>query len=449
MLRALFVVCIIVYGLFQSFRSPFNALLFYLWIAYFRPEYWLWSDWVSQLNLSLIVGVFVVVATVLSGRGLRWGLAPFLTVLLLFQSFISTWFSEAFSYSWLFWQDFAKSTIISLLMVTLIDTEERLKQTFLVISASLGLEAVKQGWAQLVLNPGAINTNTNALLGDNNGVAVGMFMLVGFFLALARNAGPRYQKLGFRFAAIGTVYRGLSTFSRGGFLACAALGMHTLVRSRQRLLAAVGIGLVALLIVPVMSDEYWIRMQTISAATENADVAQETGEGRLHFWGVAVQMANAHPLTGIGHNAYTQVYDQYDTTSGDYGEGRAVHSSWFAILAELGYPGLFLFLGIILSAFWTSLKTRKISKRDPSLTSLDSYAIAIEGALVVFGIGGTFVTFQYTEMLWHTLALSMVVNRLVAERVRANSPEATPLGHPAMRHPQARIPLVPPRPARA
>ena len=68
MLRAVFVIVIIVYGLVQSFKSPFNALLFYLWLAYFRPEYWLWSDFVTQLNLSFIVGVFVLIATVMSKR---------------------------------------------------------------------------------------------------------------------------------------------------------------------------------------------------------------------------------------------------------------------------------------------------------------------------------------------------------------------------------------------
>ena len=43
MLRAIFVIAIIFVGGIVSLTSSFHALLFYLWIAYFRPEYWVWD----------------------------------------------------------------------------------------------------------------------------------------------------------------------------------------------------------------------------------------------------------------------------------------------------------------------------------------------------------------------------------------------------------------------
>lgn len=419
MLRALFVSIIIVFGLVQSFRGPFYALLFYLWIAYFRPEFWLWSDFITQLNLSLIVGVFVLISTVLWGPRLRFGVGPCLMLLLLAQGLVSTLMSPAFDYAWPYWQDFAKSTIISCLIVTLVDSERALRLTFLVIAASLGLEAVKQGWVQLLLNPGAVNTNDIVVLGDNNGVAVGMFMLFGIFVALARTAPGRTEKLSHRFAAVGVLYRGISTFSRGGFLACGALAIHFLLRSRQKFAAVIGITAVVLLVVPIMSDAFWDRMRTIRTATDSIETANESSEGRVHFWQVAIAMANDRPLTGIGHNAYNALYNQYDTSGGEYGTDRSVHSSWFGVLAELGYPGLLLFLLIIGNALWTCRRTRRLAKQHPSLRNLGFYAFAIEGALVTFAVGGSFVIFQYVEMLWHTLALSMVIDRLVAERAAA------------------------------
>lgn len=445
MLRALFVSAIIVYGVFQSFRGPFYGLLFYLWLAYFRPEYWLWSDFVSQLNLSFIVGVTVLVSTMLSGRKLRLGIGPCLMILFLGQSFISTMMSPAFAYAWPYWQDFAKSTTISLLIVTLVDDERQLRFIFLVIASSLGLEAVKQGWAQLLLNPGGINENAYPVLGDNNGVAVGMFMLVAVFVALARTAPGRKERLGHRFAAVGVLYRGISTFSRGGFLACGALGLHFLMRSKRKVPAIAGIAIVGLLIVPVLPDAFWERMDTISTAGEGADqgvmaddtsdaaIADASAAGRLHFWQVAVVMANEHPLTGIGHNAYNAVYNQYDTSGGDYGEARAVHSSWLAVLSELGYPGLLLFVLLVANALWVCRRARRLAKRDPRMQSLAFYAVGIEGALVAFAVGGSFVSFQYVEFLWHTFALSMVVDRLVAERFAALAavPHAAPTLEPA------------------
>jgi O-antigen ligase len=202
------------------------------------------------------------------------------------------------------------------------------------------------------------------------------------------------------------------------------------MRAKRKFAAAVGIALVALLIVPVMTDAFWERMGTITTATENVDTANESSEGRVHFWQVAVAMANERPLIGVGHNAYPAVYDQYDTSEGEFGFGRAVHSSWFAILSEAGYPGLLLFVSILGSAAWACRRARRLAKKHPTLQNLALYAIAIEGALVAFAVGGSFVTFQYVEMLWHTLALSMAVDRIVKERAAALTAVAQPASRP-------------------
>jgi hypothetical protein len=78
-----------------------------------------------------------------------------------------------------------------------------------------------------------------------------------------------------------------------------------------------------------------------------------------------------------------------------------------------------LFLMIIGYALLSCRRARRLAKRNPDLQNLGHFAVAIEGALVAFAVGGTFVTFQYVEMLWHTLALAMVINRLAAERAAA------------------------------
>src|SRR5204862_6657576 len=109
MLRTLFVLAIVAFGVVQSFRVPFHALLFYLWIAYFRPESWLWFDFLSSLNLSLIVGLAVLGSTLLSGRRLRLGYGAALMLLFVAQGLLSTVMSPTFGYSWPFWLDFPKS----------------------------------------------------------------------------------------------------------------------------------------------------------------------------------------------------------------------------------------------------------------------------------------------------------------------------------------------------
>ena len=43
----------------------------------------------------------------------------------------------------------------------------------------------------------------------------------------------------------------------------------------------------------------------------------------------------------------------------------------------------------------------------------------IEGGLVAFAVGGTFLPFQYTEMLWHVLALSMALDAIARKVLKA------------------------------
>lgn len=419
MLRAVLVIALILLGIRYSLKGPFYALLFYLWIGYFRPESWLWWDFFTQLNLSLIVGVVVLGATLLGVTKLQGGWGPILMILLLLQSLLSTFFSPAFDYSFLYWQDFAKSTIISFLIVSLVDSESKLRLTQLVIALSLGFEAAKQGWAQLLLNPGAVNLNPVSNLGDNNGVAVGMLMLLPVLVALARTAPWKWERYGFRFMAVGIVYRAVSTYSRGGFLALTAVGVHYLALSKKKVASALAIIITVAMIAPVLPDYFWERMNTIPTDTENIDEADGSIRSRIHFWRVAMVMANANPITGVGHMAYNAMYDQYDFSEGLFGRARSVHSTWFAVLSELGYPGALIFGLVLCNAFLSCRRAQRVAKRHPELKNLGLLGNAMEAGLIAFSVGGTFVIFQYTELLWHTLALSMALDRIVAARVAA------------------------------
>ncbi len=415
-LRTVFVLLIVAAFLFYSLKAPFYALLFYLWIAYFRPEQWIWSGFLYDIHLQLFMGVWLVFFTLLSAQRLRFGVGPLLLLLLLAQGLLSTWLSPQFDWAWWYWQEFAKALLIGYLMLVLVTTEQRLRVTLIVIALSLAFEGAKQGWAQLILNPGARNDNTWVLLGDNNGVALGMLMLLSILVSLIRTSSSRLERNIGRFLAVGVVYRALSTYSRGGFLSCGALVLHYVLHSRRKVRGLMVVVAVAAVVLPVLPAEFWERMSTIQTAAGGNVYVDGSAAGRIHYWRVAVLMASDRPLVGIGQNAFNAVYDAYDPSGGAYGYGRSVHSAWFGMLAELGYPGLVLFLLILTRAFFVCWRTRRRAKEYAPLANLAAYATAIEGALLVAVVGGTFYPFQYNEMLWHTIALSMVVDHLAREQ---------------------------------
>jgi O-antigen ligase len=220
-----------------------------------------------------------------------------------------------------------------------------------------------------------------------------MAMLTPLLSALAATSTGWYKR-GAQFVNVGIIYRGLSTYSRGGFLSFGAVAGFAFLRSHRKARTLVAGALVAALILPVLPRRSGIGCRPLPASDEERDDSQR---GRLHFWQVAITMVNDRPLLGVGHAAFPSAYDSYDWTDGVTDRRRSVHSSWFGILADTGYPAFALFLFILLSSLWTCRRVRRMAKRGEISESLGHYAIGLESALVAFIVGGTFVPFTTSK----------------------------------------------------
>jgi probable O-glycosylation ligase (exosortase A-associated) len=422
-LRTIFVLACLAVGFRYAFKGTFYVLLLYLWLDYFRPDQWLWSDFTQPLHLLFLVGVWVAVGMFVSRDAKPPGNRFWLFGAFLAQGLVSTVFSHAFDYSWHYWTEFATVTAICFAILLLVNTTPRLYLTLTVIALSLGFDGAKQGYVNLILHPGGMNTNTSLMFGDNNGVAVGMTMLVPVCLTLAEASTIRWGRWFWWGIAGGTLFRGVFTYSRGGFLAILALGLHYLLRSKRRGVAIVGSALVLGITLTVLPQQFWDRMNTIPHGEGEEAEMDRSSASRLHFWRVAVDMANASPILGVGQNAYNVVYDEFDFSHGEFGSGRSVHSMWFGILAERGYFGFLIFVGVIGGAFLDLWRTRHQANRHrnlPELQELARYSTGIEAALVACAVGGAFVPFQYNEFAWHLMALAAACHQIAARVVTAS-----------------------------
>jgi probable O-glycosylation ligase (exosortase A-associated) len=427
MLRLIFVLGIAGVGLWYALKSPFYALLFYVWNAYFRPEAWVWSEtFVLSLNISLVAALIVVGGAAFSSR--HWPFNGHLALVMAFggHCVLSTSLSDYAQ--WPSLVEFLKVLLMTYMIVVLVHDLARLRTLLVVLALSLGFEAVKQGWFEVFLHPGARNDNTLPFLGDNNGVAVGLWMLVPVLGALSQTTDRRWLRRLSQVAWIGTAYRALTTYSRGGLLAGIAVAAVYLLRSHKKLIVLVSVLLVIALVVSVMPDEFWERMGTISEGETTED---RSAQGRLHFWNVALAMANAHPIFGVGLRAYEAAYDDFDSSNGWFGSGRAVHSIWFGVLGELGYIGFGLYGLIFFQAIRNCRRVQRLPDTGRDVRELKAYAIAIEGGLVAFVVGGTFLSNQYFEMPWHWVGLTIVLAGLSEKLSRGGAPLAsTPIQAP-------------------
>ena len=67
---------------------------------------------------------------------------------------------------------------------------------------------------------------------------------------------------------------------------------------------------------------------------------------------------------------------------------------------------------MFLMGLYTCQRIRVLGKRNTRVKELVPYATAVQTSLIAFAIGGSFVIFQYTEMLWHFIGLTMLLHTL-------------------------------------
>jgi len=421
MLRLIFVILIIIGGAYFAAQSAFYGLLFYLWNAYFRPDDWTYGAFIRSLRLSWIIGAYVALRTMGSLPNPKINVRTALIWLFFAQAIVGSFTSENPDWSFSFLENFGKVLLITYLMVVLINDRREFRLVFLVIAMSLGFETAKQGWANLWFSPGAKNDNPIIFLGDNNGVALGTMMLVPILGALAQTSRLWQERYVHRFFAVGVFLRGISTYSRGGFLGAAALSTIMVLRAEKKIRAIITIAAVGLFVWSIMPQTFWDRMNTIQV--EDEQERDDSSAGRLYFWQVGQEMARAKPLTGVGLNGYNKSYQTYDYDHRYEGE-RAAHSIWFGVLGDLGYPGLILFVANIVMAFWSCWSVVRLARARPALRDLKLFANALTSSLVVYGVTGSFLSQQYSEMAWHIFGLSTALH-LVAIQESQNSADAT------------------------
>jgi hypothetical protein len=100
-----------------------------------------------------------------------------------------------------------------------------------------------------------------------------------------------------------------------------------------------------------------------------------------------------------------------------WGKGRAVHSTWFGILAEQGYVGLIMFVTIIFMAFRACGRVRKRARSAPNGETIFAFANGMQAALIAAVVGGTFLSYHYVEVLWHFIGLSIALERVAAHEL--------------------------------
>jgi probable O-glycosylation ligase (exosortase A-associated) len=254
-----------------------------------------------------------------------------------------------------------------------------------------------------------IGREYRSILGDPNDLSLVLLFPASFAMALLMTAGVgRFNRMLGLIGIVLVISAIIATQSRGGLLgSMTVLGLfgQKRIKSKVVLGAIAGVALLGLFAVAGISD------RTSGGAGE--DGIDESAMGRIHAWGAAWQMALSRPLNGVGLNNFVANYYLY-TAHWD-GKNHAVHSTWFGVLGETGFPGLIVFVSMVGTTTFAAFRTsNRLDKRD-----VEPIAQAMGGAtmagLSAFIVSGTFLTQGFTWPIYILLALTIAIGRYERE----------------------------------
>ena len=398
------------------------AFFLYQIVYMFNPENRWWSADIPSMRYSFITALMMLLALAYKYKELSqispWTRQPVFGWMLAFLllHFIAFFYALDPDAHSRFTDYFWRLVVVMLVAYKLLNTEKLLNiaiWVYLLGAAYVGYYGHSMGRDNRgrLSGIGMIDTST-----DSNLAAAALVPAVVLLLYYAWQGNWKTRALVFICSAF-VVNVLVLLNSRGAFLGVLAgcslfvffMLFSRIQKARQRM-AAVGIVIAGLSGALYLTDEsFWNRMQTLQADEYGQRGAD--GRGRMHFWFGTFDMIKDYPL-GMGVGGYTTVSAIYlDPTQTNYTiERRVPHSTWFQVLGDFGWLGLFVFVGMLVSALRMSHKTKKylIKQGRPEIYHK---ILALECGLIGFLAAATFIDRARAEILfWMLLFLASASN---------------------------------------
>ena len=237
-----------------------------------------------------------------------------------------------------------------------------------------------------------------AVVGDSNYFAVSVVACLPVSGYLLSATAGRWQRVVLAGCVVITLVALMLGASRGGLVGLTAATLFLVSQSKKRVrnLLAVGAVIVPLSLAVPTSP---LRRLLNPGYSDN-----EAIRARQVAWKAGIRMIETHPLFGVGLGNFKPLSASYE----DPGEIviSVAHNSYIEMAAELGIPGLLLFVGVQVTSF-TGLSRFRLLARRIGYRFLERVAIGLQGSLVGSGVALCFVSGQIQKILWLNVFLAM------------------------------------------
>jgi O-antigen ligase len=290
---------------------------------------------------------------------------------------------------------------------------------------------------------------SNLVFYDANDFALVMVVTIPFALYFLRAGNERKGRL-LGLISLGFILLGIvKSGSRGGFIALIAVMIYVLVRYRsiprkvRMSIALAGVAFIAVL----GSDKYWTQISTI--ANPEGDYNWTDPVGRKAVWERGLGYVEHSPIFGVGLRAFPIAEGESDLarslSAQNHGfKWSVAHNSFLETAAELGIPGLIVFVSFFVVSIRMLIAVKPGGKYGPWVTSREqAIAQMLVGSFLGFMVAGVFVSAEYFSYLYFLLGMVIGLDKILrlrrdaawaalamARPVRLGGPQPMPLAGP-------------------
>ncbi len=409
--------------LLLGLKRPFIWVLLYIYIDIVAPQKMGWGL-IQTLPLSLMAfaaafGGWLVFD---NKQGMRFTFRQALIVALLVYCGLTTVVAQFQDSAWEKWDWVWKALVFAAFLPLTLRTRLRIEAAALIMVLAVATIVINGGM-KTVFGGGGYGQLT-LLVDENSGLYEGSIIstaaiaIIPLVLWLARHGTIYKPEWKVWLFAAGLIFSCLlipiGTSARTGLVCLAFLVVIMLRSVRHRFLYAGFAGLALVAAIPFLPQSFTERMGTITGYQSD-----QSASTRLAVWQWTYEYSKQHPLGG-GFDAFRANSFTYQTreVTGDGSNvmvdftevtesARAYHSSYFELLGEQGYPGLFLWLWLQALGVWQMERIRwRFNKRENGQKSWQwGMATALQQAQLTYLVGAAFVGIGYQPFIFMLVGL--------------------------------------------
>jgi len=410
------VVTAVIFGLTPfCFTQPWMGILTWSWLGYMNPHRLTWG-----IAYSMPFGMIVMAVTLIGlpfARGTK-GIPNVREMHLLLA--LWGWFlvTSIFAFypdaAWEHLSKVSKVLLGTVLSVLLLQEEKKCKALIWVIALSVGFFGLKGGiWAILTGGGEMVLGPPGSFIEGNTEIGLAINMAIPLLVFLRRHTTRTWLRHLLLATICFSIPASRITYSRGALLGLAVVLPLLFLKSRAKLILLPILAVGAFVGPSLMPGKWTQRMETIETYQDDISANQ-----RLNSWWVAYQIAKDSPVLGGGFRTFSpEIYETYMPGYVYSDREHDAHSIYLQVLAEHGYPGFVLFVGLILSTL-LSLRGLIRSTRDrPDQDWIKDCARMVEVSLVAYLVSGTFLSMSYFDLFYHLVAITVLLKVLAARPV--------------------------------